>query len=97
MTSHHLVVNLADDVGNGEVALFARDFRMKDHLEKEIAHLLGKFGVVAGIESIQHFVGFFNQIGTQRGMGLLAIPGTSLGSAQALLDGDEFLEPFASG
>ena len=78
VTPHHLVVNFAKHIRDTETFLFAGDFRMKDHLEQKIAHLLGKLGVVAGIECVNHFISFFNQVRAQRRVGLLAIPGASL-------------------
>jgi len=97
MAPHHLVVNFAHHIGYVEALLFARNFGMKDHLQQKIAHLLGELGVVTGIERVDHFIRFFNQVRAQCCVGLLAVPGTTLWGAKALLHGNEFLEPFASG
>ena len=95
MAANHLVVNFADDVSRGEAALLARNLRMKNHLKKKIAHFLGEFGVIAGIESVQNFVSFFDQVRTKSGVRLFAVPRTALRSAQAFLYGDEFFKPIA--
>jgi hypothetical protein len=56
-----------------------------------------KLGIVTGIERVDDFVSFFNQVLAQRGMGLLSVPGAALRGAKALLHRDKFLEPFSSG
>jgi hypothetical protein len=61
---------------------------MKDYLEEEIAHFFGEFRVVAGIQGVQDLVGFFEEIGAQRGVSLLAVPGTAVRRAEAFLDGE---------
>src|ERR1700675_602655 len=68
---------------------------MKNHLEQKIAHLLGELLVIAGIESVDNFVRFFNQVRAQRRVGLLAVPRAALWRAKALLHGDKFFEPFS--
>ena len=62
MAANHFVVNFANHVGDGEAALFARDVGVKKHLQQQIAHFLGEFRVVAGVERVENFVGFFNQV-----------------------------------
>ena len=69
---------------------------MKNHLQEQVAHFFGKFRVIAGIERVENFVNFFNQVGAQRGVSLLAVPRTTSGRAKAFLHGDEFFKPLAS-
>ena len=95
MAANHFVVNVFDDVGDREAPLFARDFGMKNHLQEQVAHFFGKFRVVAGIERVENFVNFFNQVGPQGGVSLLAVPRTTLWRAQTFLHGHEFFKPLA--
>src|SRR2546425_5249167 len=78
MPADHFVVDFANHVRHGEAPLFPRDLRMKDNLQKQVAHLFRKLGVVPAFEGFQNFVSFFEQIGSQRLMRLLAIPGTTV-------------------
>lgn len=88
-------MNLADHVGHGKTALFLRNLRVKDDLQKQVAHLLGELRVVPGVECLQHLVSLFEQVGSQAPVRLLAVPGTALGGAQTRLHGDEFFKPLA--
>ncbi len=95
MAANHFVVNGFHYVGDSEAPLFAGDFRMKNHLQEQVAHFFGKFRVVAGIERVENFVNFFNQVGAQGGVSLFAVPRTTLWRAKTLLHGDEFFKPLA--
>src|SRR5215472_7580433 len=83
MTANHLVVNFADDVVDGEAALFGGNLRVEKDLEEEIAKFFGEFGVVVRIEGVEDFVGFLNEVGTQGIVGLFAVPGAAARSAEA--------------
>ena len=87
VAADHFVVDFPDDVVDGEAALFGGDLSVEEDLEEEVAKFLGEFGVVAGVEGVEDFVGFFDQVGAQGGMGLLAVPGAAAGSAEAGHDG----------
>ena len=89
VAADHFVVNFADDVVDGEAALFGGDLRMEQDLEEEVAEFFGKFGVVAGVEGIEDFVGFFDEVGAEGGVRLFAIPGAATGGAEAGHDGSE--------
>jgi len=58
----------------------------------KVAEFFGKFGVVAGVEGVQDFVGFFDQVGAEGGVGLFAVPGAAAGGAEAGHDGGKFGE-----
>jgi hypothetical protein len=87
VAADHFVVDFADDVVDGEAALFGGDLGVKENLEEEVAEFFGEFGVIAGVEGIEDFVGFFDQIGAEGGVGLLTVPGAAAGSAEAGHDG----------
>src|SRR5258708_39323680 len=95
MPPDHLVVDFANHLGYGEAAFFARDLRMENNLQKKIAHLFREFGIVPAFEGFQNFVGFFDQVGSQRLMRLLAVPGASVQGAQSGLHGHELFKPLA--
>jgi len=92
MAANHLVVDFADNIENGEAALFGSDLRVEEDLEEEIAEFFGEFAVVVGIESVKDFVGLFDEISAEGGVGLLAVPGTAAGAAEAGHDGGELGE-----
>jgi hypothetical protein len=90
MAAHHFVVNFADDVVDGEAVFFGSDLRVEEDLEEEVAELFGEFDVVVGVEGVENFVGFFNEIGAEGGVSLFTVPGAAAGSAEAGHDGGEF-------
>ena len=95
MAAHHFRVDGLDHVGNAKAALVLGDDGVKDHLQEQIAQLLGKFARVAGFHGVECFVGFLDQVLAQRFMGLLTVPGAAAWAVQALLQRDQFGEPFA--
>jgi len=97
VAANHFVVNGVDDVLDVETALFPGDLCVEEYLKKEVAEFFGEFSVVSGIECVEDFVGFFDQIGAQGSVSLFAVPGAAVGGAQTGHDGDEFLEGGAYG
>src|SRR5260370_29427972 len=95
MPPDHLAMNFANHFGYREAALFAGDLRMKHNLQEQIAHLFRKLGVVPAFEGFQDFVGFFDEVGSQRLMRLFAVPGAPVWGAQSGLDGHELFKPLA--
>ncbi len=92
VAANHFVVDFADDVVDGEAALFGGDLRVEEDLEEEVAEFFCEFGVVAGVEGVEDFVGFFDEIGAKRGVGLFAVPGAAAGGAEAGHERGEFGE-----
>src|SRR6266581_6187187 len=95
MSPDHLVMNFANHFGYGEAAFFAGNLGMKYNLQKQIAHFFRELGVVPAFESFQNFVGFLDEVGSQRSMCLLAVPGASIWGPQSGLDGHELFKPLA--
>jgi hypothetical protein len=60
VAADHFVVDFADDIVDGEAALFGGDLGVEENLEEEVAEFFGEFGVVAGVEGVEDFVGFFD-------------------------------------
>ena len=92
MAANHFFVDFPDDVGDGETAFFTGNLRVEQDLEEEIAKFFGEFDVVGGVESVEDFVGFFDEIGAKGGVGLFAVPGAAAGGAETSHDSDEFGE-----
>jgi hypothetical protein len=92
MTANHFAVDFRDDVGDVEAAFFVSDLGVKEDLEEEIAEFFGEFGVVGAVESVEDFVGFFDEVGAESGVSLFAVPGTAIGSAEAGHYGDKLFE-----
>jgi hypothetical protein len=86
-------VDLAHHVGGVEAALFARDLCVEDNLQQQVAKFFREFQVVAAFQSFENLVSFLKQIGAQRQMGLLDIPGTSIRGTQTRLQFDQAFEP----
>jgi hypothetical protein len=95
MPPDHFFMNGANHVGNVETTGFRGDLRMKGHLKEKIAQLFDKFLVVATLQRVQHLVSLFDEIRSQRVMGLLAVPRAATWIAQTLLNRDQFLKPVA--
>ena len=78
-----------------EILLLGRHLGVEQDLQKQIAQLPAKFVPIAGVDGLQHFVGFFQRVGLDGVEGLLAIPGTAARGSQARHDGDGALESLA--
>jgi hypothetical protein len=92
VAANHFVVDFADNVVDGEAALLGGDLGVEEDLEKEVAELLGEFGVVGGVEGVEDFVSFFDEVRAEGGVGLFAVPGAAAGSAEASHYGSKFGE-----
>ena len=88
VAANQFFVDFADDVGDVETAFFMGDLGVEEDLEEEIAEFVGEFGVVGGIERVEDFVGFFDEIGAEGGVSLFAVPGAAVGRAETGHDGD---------
>ena len=86
-------MDFANDFGHGEAAFFASNLRVENNLQKQIAHLFRKLGVVPALQGFQNFVGLFDQVRSQRSMRLLAVPRAPVRGAQSGLHGHELLKP----
>src|SRR6266403_1263939 len=67
---------------------------MKYNLQQQVAHLVGKFRVIAALHGVQNFVGLFYQVSPQRRMRLLAVPRTPIRRAQTRLQRHQPFETF---
>jgi hypothetical protein len=67
---------------------------VEEHLEKEVAEFFGESGVIGGLQGVEDFVGFFDEISAKSGVSLFPVPGAATGRAKAR---HECNEPFESG
>jgi hypothetical protein len=92
MAANHFVVDALDDVSNIELAGFTGHQGVKDNLQKKVAQFSREIGGSAGIEGVENLIGFLDEKGAQSLGSLLAIPRTAVGSAEAGLEADKFIE-----
>jgi hypothetical protein len=92
VAANQFFVDFADDVVDGEAAFLVGDLRVEENLKEEVAEFLGEFGVVRGVEGVEDFIGFFDEIRAESRVGLLAVPRAAVGCAETGHDGDEFFE-----
>jgi hypothetical protein len=92
VAANHFFIDFADDVSDGEAAFFASNLRVKEDLEKEVAQFFGEFGVVGAFKRIENFVSFFDEIGAEGGVSLLAVPRAAAGGTEARHESHELFE-----
>src|SRR5215469_2307161 len=92
VAADHFFVDFADHVGDREARFFAGNLGMEKHLEQKVAQFFGQLGVVGGIEGVEDFVGFLDEVGAKGRVGLLAVPRATARSAETVHDGDQFVE-----
>ena len=92
VSPHHFVVNFADHIGDREATFFVSDLSVEQDLKKEVAEFFCEFSVVGGVERVEDFVGFLDEVGPQRGVRLFAIPRAAARGAEASHDGDKLFE-----
>lgn len=83
---------VGDGTGNVvevETVGFAGELGVEDDLQQQVAEFLAQGGMVAGLDGVQDFVGFLDQIVAQRPVGLFAVPRATVGAAEALHDLEE--------
>src|SRR5205085_8020146 len=67
----------------------ARELRVQDDLEEEVAQLLADLPGVPRVERLDDLVGLLEHVGPQRRSGLGAVPGAAALAAQARDDLDQ--------
>src|SRR5580704_5801681 len=70
---------------------------MKYHLKQQIAELVLELAHVAALDGVGNLIGLFDGVGRDAGKGLLAIPGTAVGRAQACHDCKQLAQAVAHG
>ena len=78
MAAAELLVDPAQDVGDGEEAGLVRHLGVKDDLEGEVAELLFQLGRIVLVDGLQDLVGLLQQVRLDARVGLLAIPGAAV-------------------
>ena len=90
VSSDELVGDGGAHVADVEAAVLALDLALKHNLEQQVAELLmmlvGAVAAAVGVErgqDLEHLVRLLEEVGAQRLDGLLVVPGTAAGPAQA--------------
>jgi hypothetical protein len=78
MAEDELVAKGVADVGNVKFLLLFANLGIEDDVEQDVAKLLLEVFVVARDDGGTEFVGFFDGVGAERFVGLLAVPRTLL-------------------
>ena len=86
VASHDLSRDGPIDIGQVEFPLLGGELRVEDHLQEEVAQLLGEVGGRAVLDRVDRLVGLLEQVRAQREMGLLPIPRAAVGGAQPSAD-----------
>jgi hypothetical protein len=93
MPALELVADPANDVVEREMAKLFRHLRVEDHLELEIAKLIGERVHVATVDRIGDLIGFLDRVGGDRLEALLKVPrAAALRVAKPAHDRDQALE-----
>ncbi len=74
-------------VGQVEGSLLGRELGVEDHLQQNVAELLGEVGGRPVLDGIDRLVGLLQQVGAQGAMRLLPIPRAAVRRAQTRADG----------
>jgi hypothetical protein len=96
MPPHQLVVQMVQHIGNGEMALVGRHLRIKQHLQQQVAQLLGQVRKVAPLNGVEDLVGLFQRVFADGIEGLFAVPRAAAGSPQPRHDLDRLLKQAAA-
>jgi hypothetical protein len=92
VATYHFFVDFTDDIGDGETGFLAGDLGMKENLKQEVTQFLRELSVIGGIERVEYFVGFLNEVGAERSVGLLAIPRATARGAETRHNSYKFVE-----
>ncbi|KPZ18253.1 Uncharacterized protein ALO56_05246 [Pseudomonas viridiflava] len=78
MTAQQLADDAIDDPVEFEAPFFASQMGIEHHLKQQVAQLALKLIEVTLFDGIGHFVGFFQRVRDDGGVGLLQIPGAAV-------------------
>lgn len=83
MAAYHLLVHLAGDVVEGELAGFGRHLGVHRDMEKKIAEFLAQVGDVVPVDGLDQFGDFFDEAVADAAMSLLSVPWATVGGAES--------------
>jgi len=89
VAAHQFAVDRQQRVGDIEAAFLGGHLREEHGLEKQVAEFVGEAVPVAGIDRVEHLIGFFEEIGLDGVEVLFAIPRAAAGGSQARHDLDQ--------
>ncbi|MBA7594153.1 hypothetical protein ES703_01091 [subsurface metagenome] len=72
----------AYDISELKILVLTGHLCVEHDLHQQVAKLLAELCHVPFIDGLQDFIGLLQQVALDRGMGLLSIPGATIGAAQ---------------
>ncbi len=95
---HELRREVGGDVVDGErVRLLARDARVEQHLQEQVAELLAHPGAVVGLDGVGELVRLLEEVPHERDVRLLAVPRAPARGVEAVHDGDDVAQRVGRG
>lgn len=95
---HELRREVGGDVVDGErVRLLARDARVEQHLQEQVAELLAHPGAVVGLDGVGELVRLLEEVPHERDVRLLAVPRAPARGVEAVHDGDHVAQRVGRG
>jgi hypothetical protein len=82
MAAHQLAVQMVQHIRHGEMAFVGRHLGIKQHLQQQIAQLLGQMRKIAPLNGVEDLVGLLQRVFADGIEGLFAVPRAAVGSAQ---------------
>ena len=83
MTTHHLLVHLAGDVVEGELAGFGRHLGVHRDMEKKVAEFFAQVRDVVPVDGLDEFGDFFDEAVADAAVRLLTVPRAAVGGAES--------------
>src|SRR4030042_28484 len=86
MAPYELRIDSLQDIFDVELVLFLAYPRMQHQLHHNVPQFFAQLVVVSEVDRFQGFVAFLNEMGFQREVSLLAVPGAAAGLSQSVDD-----------
>ena len=83
MAAHHLLVHLAGDIVEGELASLGRHLGVHRDMEKKVAEFLAQVGDVVPVDGLDQFGDFFDEAVADAAVRLLSVPWATVGGAES--------------
>ncbi|KWV87284.1 hypothetical protein PFLmoz3_03132 [Pseudomonas fluorescens] len=74
MPANQLTSDAVDHAGKFEAPFFPGQLAVIHHLEQQVAQLALQMVKVAALDGVGHFIGFFQRVRDDGGVGLLDVP-----------------------
>ena len=92
MAANQLAGDAMHHVFQPELARLLRQLHVEEHLQEQVAQFVAELIGVVLIQGGEGLVGFLDEVGLERGVGLHAVPGAAIGPSQVGDDPAQALE-----